>query len=473
MKSIIFSFLFLFVLSFSYSQEAAYRIEVELKNHNSDELYMGQFYGKKPFLMDTTSRQSSGKFIFEDTEMVSTGIHYIVIPPNNKFIQFLITDKESFIKIAADVNELPASVDISGSEDNTIFMEYLDFYSKKQQRLEQLKTEKENSPDKTDKLERQIKEIGEEIAAYKKEVNKNHPNTLTAAILMADIEPEFPEFEGTEEEILQKKYDFRLQHYFDNVDLSDSRLLRTPVVNNKVDYYIHKLTLQRPDSVISSIDRVLEMAKPNKENFQYLIVQFLNEYGRTNTLRFEEIFVHLSDNYVQKGLTPFIDEDSKNEILRKAYRLKPIFVGKQAPKITVYDREENPIELYNIDADYTVLVFWRPGCGTCQKSMPKIIKFREDYKDKGVQIFTVCTDMGDKSNKCWEYVDQKGMADHFINTYDPRNKSRFHQKYDIRTTPKIMILDRNKEILVNRIGAEQLGEFLDRFIEKEKQEGSE
>jgi hypothetical protein len=42
--------------------------------------------------------------------------------------------------------------------------------------------------------------------------------------------------------------------------------------------------------------------------------------------------------------------------------------------------------------------------------------------------------------------------------------------YNIKSTPQLYILDRNKEILSKRIGAEQLEEVMDRIIEMREQE---
>ena len=77
-----------------------------------------------------------------------------------------------------------------------------------------------------------------------------------------------------------------------------------------------------------------------------------------------------------------------------------------------------------------------------------------------------CVKIGEEAPKCWEYVETKEMQP-LINVYDPYNTSKFYAKYDTRITPKILILDKNKKILVNRIGAEQLSEVMDQIIEQE------
>jgi hypothetical protein len=45
--------------------------------------------------------------------------------------------------------------------------------------------------------------------------------------------------------------------------------------------------------------------------------------------------------------------------------------------------------------------------------------------------------------------------------------------YDVQTTPQIFILNRNHEILMKRIGAEQLGDVMEQVIkfQEEKKKG--
>ena len=96
--------------------------------------------------------------------------------------------------------------------------------------------------------------------------------------------------------------------------------------------------------------------------------------------------------------------------------------------------------------------------------MPDLINFYNTYKPKGVEIFAVCTRLQDDVPKCWESVESQGMAQ-WVNVVDPFLRSRFKQIYDVRTTPQIFVLDRDKKIIMKKIGAEQLSEVMDRLLQ--------
>ena len=102
--------------------------------------------------------------------------------------------------------------------------------------------------------------------------------------------------------------------------------------------------------------------------------------------------------------------------------------------------------------------------GIVKKSMPDMVDFYKAYKDKGVEVFAVCTKLYNELDSCWSYIDEKGIGI-WLNTVDPYHRSKYKTLYDIRSTPQIYILDEKKEILSKRIGAEQLPEVMDRILE--------
>ena len=72
------------------------------------------------------------------------------------------------------------------------------------------------------------------------------------------------------------------EHYFDDIDLKDSRLLRSSVLHMKVEQYLNTYVPKIPDSVSAAIDRIIERARGNNEVFQYLVVTLLNQYASSD-----------------------------------------------------------------------------------------------------------------------------------------------------------------------------------------------
>ena len=76
----------------------------------------------------------------------------------------------------------------------------------------------------------------------------------------------------------------------------------------------------------------------------------------------------------------------------------------------------------------------------------------------------------------WDSIKEKEFSDeYFYNYYDPYLRSKYKTLYDVQTTPQIFILNRKHEILMKRIGAEQLGDVMEqvmKFQEEKKKQGN-
>lgn len=453
------------------ASNGGHQISVKLKNYAEAQLFLGYHYGDKQYLQDTVEKDDKGFFVFEGDEPLPPGVYLVVMAPDNKYFQLLITNEEQKFKVFADAENPTKGIRFENAPDNELFYEYLAFLEEKKPMADQLAAEIEAAESEEEKkaIQEKRSRIDEEVREFQERLMQRSPASLTAAIIKANLPADMQEFEGTEEDIQWKRWRYTQDHYFDNLDLGDPRMLRTPFLFQRVDYFVHKLQIQHPDSIAKAIDYVLDRMKPAEETFKFYLIHFLNEYARSNIVGMDAVYVHLVNNYYAKGLAPWTEEEQLKKILENAKALEPLLIGKIAPNIRLEKRDGSPIELHDIESEYTILYFWRYDCGHCKKSTPDIKAFYEKYKDKGVKIVAVCAKFTDEIPDCWKYIDENGIGD-WLHTIDTYHRSRFMTIYNIKSTPQIYILDRNKEILSKRIGAEQLEEVMDRIIEMREKE---
>lgn len=471
--------IFAFLSFFCFQQAAAqteaggHEIRIKLEGYTEPKLFLGYHYGEKQYLLDTVEADANGFFVFSGDEPLKGGVYLAVLAPDNNFFQLLATPREQYFTVYANAKDLLKGIRFEGAPDNELFYRYLNFLEEKKPVAEKLSEEINAAGDdekQKSKLEEKRARIDEEVRAFQNELIAKHPKTLTAAIVHANQPLDMPkELEGEGEELQVKRWRYTQSHYFDNLGLGDPSMLRTPFLFQRVDYFVNKLQVQHPDTISKAIDFVLERMKPAEETFKYYLIHFLNEYARSNIVGMDAVYVHLVDDYYARGLAPWTDEEQLQKIIENAKSLEPLLIGKKAPNLLLQDREGNPVELYDVQSDYTVLYFWRYDCGHCKKSTPYMKAFYEKYKDKGVKVIAICTKFTDEVPPCWEYIDEQGIGD-WMHLVDPYLRSRFMTIYNIKTTPQIFILDRNKEILSKRIGAEQLEEVMDKIIEMRQKE---
>ncbi len=464
----LFVYLFTFFLFFSFqsrifSQTDGYHIEVDVKNFDGDTLKLGYYFGKSQYLKDTAFFEN-GKLLFKGDESLSAGVYLLVFPPNNNFAHVLITEDQQHFSLTLDMDDIVASARFKGSEENTLYYEYLRQLEERRPKAEELK--KLMATDSVRRLEYkvQLDAIDKEVQDIQNRILKKNPESFTALLIKANRDIEIPEYaELDETERKQKQYEFYRAHYFDNFDLNDPRAIRSGLMQQKVDFYLQKLTYQYPDSQSVAMDYLLKSMDNNSEGFQYYLVEFLNESARSKRMGMDAVYVYLVDHYYKPGKATWMDEEQLNKLIQQAETLRPILIGQTAPDLELYKQSGESLKISEIEADYTVLFFWAPDCGHCKKSIPSIIDFYNAYKDRGVEIVAICTKTGSDLSTCWETVEERGMGI-WVNVADQYLRSKYKIIYDVKTTPQIYILDKDKRIIVKKIAGEDLTSVMEDVI---------
>ena len=453
--------LFLFA-ALALSAQEGYRITVKIEGYDQPILSLANNLMDKQYIKDTARVNDRGEFVFaSDTAELEPGIYLVVLAPNNDYFQVLVGHNEDQeFSLSTKVGDL-GTVKVKSSDDNALFYDYLGYLDRQQQRSvpfrEQL-ADTTKSEAVREAMQAKLEAIGEEVTAYQDKLVKQHPESYVAAIIRTNAPnppPEFPEIEDLDARNAAKLA-WLQEHYFDKIDLKDQRLLRTPFLFSRIEYYVDKLFVPHPDTISMAIDRVLDRMDPESEMFRQYVVHFTNRAASSNIVGMDAVYVHMVDNYYATGRAYWAEGESLKKMVDNANTIRPLLIGKKAPNIRMKRRDGTPVELYGVDAKYTVLYFWKYDCGSCKKSTPVMAEFYEKWKDKGVEIFSVCTKQNE-IDKCWEYVDEKNIGDwlHATDRY-----MRFYKEYDVRSTPTIFVLDENKEIVSKRIGAQQLDELL-------------
>lgn len=447
--------------------QKGHEIRIKIDGFDQKELYLGYYLQDKQYLLDTTQAGRDGYFTFSGDGIAPGGMYLVVMPPDNQYFQILIDeDNQRFSMHCKNKANPTDGMEVKGSEDNKLFYDYLDYLALKRPEavsLQEVLDNPETPETKRTEVQKKLDAVNQEVMDYQNNLVKKYPKSLTAMIIKSNLPLDLPEFEGETKDVEVKKWQYAKQHYFDNLDLADPRLLRTPFLFQRLDHFVNKMTVQHPDSISQSVYYILEKMKPAEESFKYYLIHFLNTYAKSQIVGFDAVYVFIAKTYYAAGQAPWTDEEQLVKIIDNANKLEPLLIGKVAPNIKMTTRDEKEMWLHDFQSPYTVLFIWDPDCGHCKKSMPKMIEFYNQFKDRGVSVFAICTKLYDEVNECWETIDSLGMGVWF-NTIDPYNRSKFRNYYDVKTTPQIYILDEKKVILSKRIGAEQLAEVMEQII---------
>ncbi len=459
--------LVLFLAAASQLYSSGYNISVRIDGLQDTTLLLAYHFGNRKYIKDTIQVDSRGAGVFRDDEALPGGIYLVVMPEMNYFE--LLIDREQDFSIETRLEEPVLNMQVKGSRENQQFMEYHRFMGEKQNQSsairQRIETNRSN-PDSMQYLQAKGMEVDQEVQDYWNSVIDQNPGTLIANLIRAMQNPQIPQFEIPEDaknpDSLRWRmgYDYNKRHFFDNIDFSDERLLRTPVLHNKLEHFFTRTLIQHPDSIIPEAISVIELSKADDKVFQYVVVYLLNHYERSHIMGLDEVFVELAERYYLSGEAFWVNEETIEKLRERVERIKPNLIGRTAAEMKMRTPEGNFTSLYETDAEYTIIYFYEPACGHCKVVTPRLNKLYDKYRDRGLKIFAVY--IYDDIEEWKEYIITNNLD--WINVYDPRNETYFRHYYDVYSTPTMYIVDSDKTIIAKRIGIETIEQMIEELL---------
>ncbi|GAB4407216.1 MAG: hypothetical protein OHK0039_09540 [Bacteroidia bacterium] len=439
-------------------------IRIAVKGVDTDTAYLAYYLGETQYLKDTTVRQGE-YFVFQGDTALPVGMYLIVFPPANRYFDFIVSGDQTFT-LRTDTTDFGGMMQVEGSEDNQVFYDHIQYLADKRREVEALNTQleglAENSPEAA-ALRQQLDDLNKTVMAERKHLRADRGDLLGVRILVGTDAPEVPEApEGADQYFAYRYYK---THFFDQVSLSDEGLMRSPILSRKIDEYLERLTAQHPDSLIPAVDSLLAWSRPNQETFKYMLSSLLNRYAKkaNEIMGMDGVYLHIVEKYYAAGQAWWLDPEQLEELIGKAEQLSPVIIGKPALDFSVPEANGRTTNLYSVKGDWIILYFWDYDCGRCKTVTPQLAKLYPRYKDRGVALFTVNIN---GSQAAWmKKLEEYGLtAAGGIHTSDPTRQSGFDEKYNINSTPKVFILDKDKIIRYKWIGVDQIAEILDREL---------
>ncbi len=437
-----------------------YEIKIHVNGLKDTICYLGYHFGEKQYVKDTTRMDHNGWGTFKGKDSLPGGI-YLVIMPNKTYFEILVNEQK--FTIETDTLDFISNFKSTGSVENKLFSEHQRFITEKTKETNALRSRYDLFKDNKDSakaIRAEMTAVDKQVKAYRIKLMQDNPKLFIAKIFKTMSEPEVPDPPKDEKgNITDSTFQYRYYklHYWDNVDFSDERILRTPIFQNKIKTYLSQLTPQIPDSIIASIDTIIEKARANKEVFKYCVATLANQYETSKIMGFDKVFVHIAERYYLSNEAYWADSTLKANIHNRVEKIKPNILFTPAHDLAMPDTGFVMHTLYSVKAKYTVLVFWDPTCSHCKIEVPKLLHYYDSVKTKlSIEVFGV----GIESDmEVWKKYIRDNKID-WINVSDLYNQTNFRNYYDIYSTPVIYLLDDRKRIIAKRLDTDILKGFI-------------
>ncbi len=463
MKSLTTVFL-LFLLG-TLTAHAQYDIQFKVNGlQPGEECILAHYYANQNKIVDTAAVNSKGIVRYSGTEKLLNGV-YIIVLPKKTYIEFIVPNDDQSFEITFDTSLSPQAKSVVGSLENQIFFDFDKFSvgpgSKKRKLIQEYR--KCEDDECKNRIRDEVAELDKEVDVKRMEIITEHPNTFVAKLFKPILEVEIPEEikNGDSDEA----YLYYKKHFWDHFDLSDDGLLRTPIFQGKLEYYIGKVVLQDPDTLIEAIDDLagrIEAAGAS-EMYKYVVWWNTNHHEESERICMDKVLYHMAKDYYVAGKCDWADSSTLAKMTEYIEKTKLIQCGKVAPNMVLEDTTYlRTYELHKINAPVTLAIFWSHTCGHCKKEIPKIKEMYDSLHDKGVEVYAVYT--GSDVDGWKKYIRENKLT--WLNLVDAYNDATYRKDYNQVKTPELFLLDENKVIKYKNPPAENVGKIVEMMLEE-------
>ena len=428
MFSIFRRILLIFLLTFApIAMMSQVKISVEIENYDDSLYYLLKYKSDKSLIVIDSSTVVKDNKIFRQSCNYPEGIYVLADSKQNPIFEIFLGKDQKFTVNVGDLTRNETYI-IKGAKETS---DYFDIYARTNYNrlyIKALESEIEHFPDNARKID---------------SIKLNY-NEYLESIKIKDKDSFIRTYIGFNKEIIvpqeykDNSEQYIIDHYFDDISFRDVRILNTRLLKNKLDdYFNNYMSKQTTDVVLQKIDYIIYQTTSgyrdipqdlvNHEVRDYILWYLYSKYFDNDI-----IYTHLSDVYFSKLEINNLTENIRNEIVKRADILRKITIGRLAPTFTYIDDEGKQIDLSEIDSKNTVLFFYKPDCQKCirDKRILGLIKKRQ----KNLTILHINISEENYSNVSQDIAIQ----------------------YDIKTTPTIYILDKDKRITAKNIKAEEI-----------------
>lgn len=490
MKRFLFALTLLTISSFATAQKTeGYHLNFKINGIKDTTVYLANYFGAKLYYADTAQANHKGEVVFSGKKPLATGKYAVVVPGPRYFELFV---QEQRFSMETDTIDYVKHMVIKDSPNNKLLYDYIHFIIKQRlasERLNKQLAEVASDPDLSLAVSEKIVALNKTVKDYQTRTVADNPDLIAAKSLKIMMPIEVPKAPVNEDGKVDSLYSYHYytNHFFDNIDLTDNNMVRLPEFHQKLDEYFNKVIIQSPDTINARADKLIAQVANADELYRYVVQYVTNNFETSQIMGMDAVFLHMAETYYQQGKTPWMDSTAIAKIDERVERMKPTMLGNIAPSLILADTTlNNWINMHNTAANYTVVYFYDPDCGHCKKKTPVLTERFEGYQDKGVVIFAVSGGQG----KDWtDFIHSKGLdktgiynvtapqrvyedseyATQLILSGKTDYKSlNYRTTYDVFTTPKVMLLSKDKKILAKQVGVEQVFDIID-DIERRKQ----
>ncbi len=446
--------------------QKGFKVGVSISGIQDSTIYLAYHLGDKQYVTDTIKLDSKGSGVFFGPESLPQGI-YLIVLPGKQYFEVLMGEDQDF-SLSCSISDYFHTLEFRGSDENSAFVAYQRKWVELQQKantlVKRIQSNKQNQ-DSVRILTEAQKAQEAVMKTYLRKVISDNKGSLLSVLVKAMLPVDVPVITappGSRNPDSVKwvmSYLYNKNHFFDNTDLTDERLIRTPILQARLNSFFTTALIQAPDTINREIDKLIAKVQGNPKIFQFVSVFLFNHFSKSEVMGHDAVMVKLADDIYLSGKATWVSQEFKDDLRKQVELIRPNLIGKKAVDLVMDSYNGRFVSLYDVDKEFTILYFWEPDCSHCKEATPKLKAYYEKARNEGVEVFAVCT-TADRAK--WEkYIQDNNIT--WINGWDPERRSNFGAYYNVQSTPLVYILDRNKTIIAKKLSVDDIPLFISNY----------
>lgn len=456
-------------------------LTIHFNQLTSGKVLLAHYYANQNRVLDTADIDAKGNCVFQADSAAPGGI-YLVVLPSKRHFEIILAEEQKFKVDVPDTLKIVESIKVDGSKENIAFYEHQRFMNEQGMKVEPYrqaldKAKARGNKDSVALMTKKISGIDSAVKQYKKDYQKKYPEMFMSKVLKFMEEPETIPYDKCPRKAdgkIDSTYNYwnYRNHYWDGMDWTDERLLRTPVYYNKMKFWVDKVIPQHPDTLGANMNWLLKQAEQSDDLYRYTLSYLTYNFESSKIMGFDAVFVAIVDSNHVKRKDWWITEETHKKIIDRANKLRYTLIGAQAINLFFLDSNERVVELAKITADYTIVIFWDPTCSHCKVEIPELKIYYDSLKAAGVsvEVYAILSEHDPLTKDAtWrKYIKEHKHTWKDVHAKNAQELGNAKFYYDVFSTPTLYLMDKNKKIIGKRVDPHGLRNVLNRRIDQDK-----
>ena len=420
----------------------------EIQNSPGEEVIVMSLYGDNVEILDTVAT-ADGQFLYSPGPAVSHGV--LRLDAGNRNYIDLIYDGNP-LDFVVDYNDPLLRMEITESDENRLWYRYRQSRESFERRLAVLGNALSYYPDNDPfyaTMQDEYLTILEDQEIFMDEMAAMDTKTMAGFLIRCDIMPDIPQELAPKDQLAWVK-----EHFYDNIDFSDDRILYSDILPKKIIEYL-KLYANRnlsremlEQEYMKSVDHIMSFVGGKNDEVEEMVINhMINGFQQ---LEFQDVVTYIVNEYVLGNTC--VDEERKATLEERIEGFDKMAIGKIIPDFSITTTKgENITQESN--TPYRLIMFWASWCPHCMQDMPEIISNLNEVDQKQIEVITVSVD---EVKEEWEEA-KKGHPGWWKESCDLKGwNGDMANDFYIYATPTILLLDRSGKILSKPVNSGQL-----------------